>query len=93
MPKRLEFHRPKRPSMRKKGPSFHQKYGPEWEEIRLRVLLRDNWQCQHCGRVCGDKWEAQVDHKIPLKASGSHSEDNLQTLCIRCHLRKTQAGM
>lgn len=79
--------------MRKPGPTFHSKYGPDWEALRLRVLTRDNWQCRHCGRVCGDRWEAQVDHQIPKKAGGDDSEENLQTLCIRCHLKKTQQGL
>ena len=93
MPERFGFFKPRKPPVRKKGPSFSRKYGPEWEAIRLQVLIRDNWQCRHCGRVCGDRWEAQVDHIVPLRQSENHSEENLQTLCIRCHLKKTQQGL
>ncbi len=32
-------------------------------------------------------WEA--DHIIPLAEGGTHHEDNIQTLCIRCHKKDT----
>lgn len=62
-----------------------------WYAIRRQVLVRDSWQCQACGRICVDKREAQVDHIVPKTQGGQDTMDNLQTLCIKCHGRKTVA--
>lgn len=63
----------------------------EWYTLRKQALVRDAWQCQACGRLCADKREAQVDHIIPKSQGGRDELSNLQTLCIRCHGRKTVA--
>lgn len=57
----------------------------------MRVFLRDNWQCQHCGRLCDGVKEAQCDHIRPKAQGGQDREDELQTLCIRCHAKKTNS--
>ena len=64
---------------------------------RIAVLLRDAWTCQHCGRICADKREAHADHVSPVVHGTDHCEDGRsrydvasgQTLCVRCHGRKT----
>jgi len=53
------------------------KYG----EIRLRVLARDGWQCQFCGR----RTNLEVHHQTFRSNCGSDSEENLITLCYSCH--------
>lgn len=63
----------------------------EWYALRKQVLVRDSWQCQACGRICVDKREAQVDHIVPKSRGGQDELSNLQTLCIKCHGRKTVA--
>jgi 5-methylcytosine-specific restriction protein A len=93
LPERFEFFRPRKIKKRRLGPSFNARYGPRWEEIRKQVLIRDNWQCKSCGRVCSEKWEAQVDHILPKDGGGSDQLENLQVLCIRCHRKKTQQGL
>jgi 5-methylcytosine-specific restriction protein A len=35
----------------------------------------------------------QVDHIVPLRHGGTDDLTNLQTLCLRCHGRKTVAEM
>lgn len=55
----------------------------------MSILIRDSYQCRSCGRVCSGKREAQVDHIIPRDRGGSDDPENLQTLCISCHSRKT----
>lgn len=91
MVERFEFFRPKK-GLKKRpiGPSFRQKYGPHWEALRRKILIRDNWQCQICGRVCQDKFEAQVDHKVRKGLQGDDSEANLWVLCSLCHGRKSR---
>jgi 5-methylcytosine-specific restriction endonuclease McrA len=56
------------------------------------VLTRDAWQCRECGRVCSDKREAHADHIIRIADGGGRYDlANGQTLCVRCHGRKTRA--
>lgn len=55
-------------------------------KIRNRILLRDNYTCQKCGRV---SLHLEVDHIVPLAAGGSYSELNLQSLCRGCHALKS----
>lgn len=62
-----------------------------WYSLRKQALLRDNYKCRSCGRVCGDKREAQVDHIVPKQDGGLDELNNLQVLCIACHGRKTRS--
>lgn len=64
--------------------------GAEWESVRKKVLIRDAYQCRHCGRVCGEKREAHIDHIIPKRILDSNDINGLQVLCSRCHSKKTQ---
>lgn len=65
--------------------------------LRKQVLERDNYQCKKCGmtdeehkKVFGK--EITIDH---IDGKGSNSKvknnilDNLQTLCLRCHGKKS----
>jgi DEAD/DEAH box helicase domain-containing protein len=65
-------------------------YGPNWSKIRRVVLQRDNYTCQVCGSVQGER-PFHVHHKTPFKAFTSieqaHALDNLVTLCPMCHQR------
>ena len=71
-----------------------------WDNIKEKVFKRDNFTCQMCGLKPseseshlyfenGDWHSLEVDHKIPFAKGGSHSLDNLQTLCKKCHKKKT----
>lgn len=53
-----------------------------WRSIRIGILQRDRYTCRDCGRFGG-----HVDHIDGDNAN--HSADNLQTLCLPCHSRKT----
>jgi 5-methylcytosine-specific restriction endonuclease McrA len=67
-------------------------------EQRAWVRKRDKGKCNHCGNV-GMRWD--VDHIKPLveqkfvKAEdldwSYYSLDNLQTLCKKCHRKKTNS--
>ena len=89
MPDRLAFWKKSR-RLTRRQPSSHQTYGPRWAAIRMQILIRDNWQCRHCGRVCQDRGEAQVDHILRKGLGGGDEESNLQCLCITCHGKKSR---
>ncbi|HYE58089.1 MAG TPA: HNH endonuclease [Rhodothermales bacterium] len=59
-------------------------YGPDWPEIRARILARDGNRCTKCGAP-----GAHVHHIRPIASFVSHVEantdDNLTTLCEPCH--------
>ncbi len=52
-----------------------------YEDLRQRVLRRDNWRCQACGTMSN----LEVHHKEFRSHSGDDSEENLITLCTECH--------
>jgi 5-methylcytosine-specific restriction endonuclease McrA len=58
-----------------------------YERLRNHVLRRDGWRCQACGAMSN----LEVHHKRFRSHSGDDSEQNLITLCNRCHanLHKT----
>lgn len=53
------------------------------DRVRLAVLDRDNHQCQNCG-TGGDN-RLQLHHVIYRSQGGSNEQENLVTLCFRCH--------
>ena len=57
-----------------------------WRRVRRVALDRDGWRCRACGRA----GRLQVDHIRPLSAGGdTYGLENLQTLCVGCHIAKT----
>ena len=52
-----------------------------YEGLRQQVLRRDGWRCQSCGA----KVNLEVHHNHFRSHSGHDSEENLITLCTRCH--------
>jgi 5-methylcytosine-specific restriction endonuclease McrA len=59
----------------------------QWKLIRKRVLERDGRTCNHCGQSEG---KMEVDHILPRHRGGDDSMGNLQTLCQRCHIKKSK---
>lgn len=59
--------------------------------LRFLVLKRDNFKCCVCGASPAKDPSVvlQVDHIIPWAKGGETDEDNLQTLCSRCNLGKS----
>jgi 5-methylcytosine-specific restriction endonuclease McrA len=53
----------------------------EYQELRERVLRRDGWSCQFCGSMTN----LEVHHQQFRSHSGPDTENNLITLCNRCH--------
>lgn len=50
---------------------------------RRAVFLRDEFECQYCGRAAEN-----VDHIIPRSKGGGHSWDNVVAACRPCNARK-----
>ncbi len=50
---------------------------------RRAVFIRDNFECQYCGRPAEN-----VDHVVPRSRGGTHSWDNVVAACRRCNARK-----
>jgi len=57
--------------------------------VRFRVLARDNFTCQYCGRKPPEV-VLHVDHIIPHTAGQllPYIEENLVTACRQCNLGK-----
>jgi len=52
-----------------------------YERLRPQVLRRDGWRCHLCGTMSS----LEMHHKQFRSHSGSDSEENLITLCAKCH--------
>ncbi len=59
------------------------------DDIRYNVLKRDNYTCQICGATVKDGVKLHVDHIIPVAKGGKTVMSNLQTLCERCNMGKS----
>jgi len=65
-----------------------------WGEVRLRVLQRDDYTCQKCGKQNLQYNDQKVDHIVPVSMGGDNFDmKNLQTLCHECHVAKTRRDM
>ena len=64
------------------------RYGDDWEAIRLIIYMRDNYKCQECGITMNEyKRPLDIHHKIPFLISHDNSLNNLITLCRSCHMK------
>ena len=57
--------------------------------LRHEVFKRDNYTCQECGATKEDGAKLHIDHIIPVSQGGTDELDNLQTLCDKCNLNKS----
>lgn len=54
------------------------------------VLARDNWTCCSCGRSSKEEGiTLEVDHIVPRSKGGSDAIGNLQALCKKCNIGKS----
>lgn len=57
---------------------------PRWQQKRLRIFERDEWECQYCF----DRYRTLTVHHekyIPGKPPWDIDDDLLITLCENCH--------
>jgi 5-methylcytosine-specific restriction endonuclease McrA len=57
-----------------------------WDVLKQLVLKRDKYACV----VCGSKYELHVDHLSYPKVVGDEDVNQLQTLCAKCHEKKSK---
>ena len=70
-------------------------YNWRWRKASKAWLgLPENIFCVHCAAVGRETLGAVVDHKIPHRGDQDlfWDEGNWQSLCSRCHNRKTANG-
>ena len=78
------------------------KYGGIYESgiTRIKVVERDNFICQICGKICNpedNRWGSfgpdypTLDHIVPLSKGGSHTWDNVQCACGMCNSIKSDS--
>ena len=61
-----------------------QGYGWAWQQLRLRILARDQWVCHWCGGTA-----RSVDHLTPKADGGADDPANLVASCIPCNSRRS----
>ena len=55
-----------------------------------QVLMQDNWTCCSCKRSAKEHGIVlHVDHKLPRSLGGKDELENLQTLCLKCNIGKS----
>lgn len=57
--------------------------------LRALVLMRDGASCQLCGATPQDGSKLHVDHIFPWSEGGETVIENLQILCNRCNIGKS----
>ena len=60
-----------------------------YRRSRFRVLSRDHFRCQYCGRSQAEGAVLHLDHVVPFSKGGPTTEENLITACMDCNLGKT----
>ena len=56
-----------------------------WKELKKKIKIRDEYSCQICGIKESDGGYLQVHHIVPYRIFEDNSDDNLITLCAKCH--------
>ena len=63
------------------------------DKLRYQVLKRDNFKCCACGAspAKDPSVELHIDHIIPWSKGGESTLENLQTLCSKCNIGKSDS--
>ena len=63
------------------------------DKLRYQVLKRDNFKCCACSAspAKDPSVELHIDHIIPWSKGGESTLENLQTLCSKCNIGKSDS--
>ena len=63
------------------------------DKLRYQVLKRDNFKCCACGAspAKDPSVELHIDHIIPWSKGGESTLEDLQTLCSKCNIGKSDS--
>lgn len=63
------------------------------DKLRYQVLKRDNFKCCACGAspAKDPSVELHIDHIVPCSKGGETKFSNLQTLCSKCNIGKSDS--
>ena len=63
------------------------------DKLRYKVLKRDNFKCCACGAspAKDSTVELHIDHIVQFSKGGATTLENLQTLCSKCNLGKSDS--
>lgn len=77
----------------KNKPIMHKTARTVGDRLRFKVFLRDNFKCRICGAspATDPTVVLHVDHIFPWSEGGETIIDNLQTLCSKCNLGKSNS--
>lgn len=73
---------------RKETVSSKSSRGASWERLRIKVLERDNWTCNYCGKHL-EGADGTADHVIAKANGGEDRLDNLIAACRKCNGTKS----
>lgn len=59
------------------------------KELRQKIITRDKYTCQLCGKYMPDEVGLHVDHIVSISKGGKTVPSNLQVLCSKCNGRKS----
>ena len=59
------------------------------QDIRLELEDRQLWRCATCGVPLSKTAGLHVDHIRPISLGGSNGSENLQMLCAKCNMGKS----
>lgn len=58
-------------------------------KLREKIMQRDNYTCQICGKYMPDEVGLQIDHITPISKGGKTVVSNLRVLCSKCNSSKS----
>lgn len=53
--------------------------------LRKKIMERDRYTCQNCGKYMPDEVGLHIDHIIPIAKGGKSVASNLRVLCSKCN--------
>ncbi len=54
---------------------------------RFSLYERDGYTCYKCGKLL-TRWDATLDHILPVSRGGKNTKDNLITCCLFCNSKR-----